>query len=395
MALFQETDADPRAAAARLADLLAWFGAIGDLANGDPAGLSTRKAQAAASLARALEAEQPELDAIFFAAQLHAIGALGNDACRKGEGLPPRLARMERWDIPAQGARVAEHIGALPATCADLIRWQDERWDGTGSPDQLRWTTIPRGAQILALADCFARIEQPEEALTAVSQESGRRFSPEMARSFLLWLHLNGGDPEATPTPNTALDARKCVPDSILRDIADRIDDHNGVRGRWRRVATIAERIAKEIGIDDQGLATLELACATYGSGELAARDVEESLYDPLARLGIEERARNATLAAQLVERFRALAHLTPILRARAEWFDGTGKPRGLGRDAIPALSQILAVSIAFDALLRNRTASASNNPDLLATHRLDDASGTQFDPDIVRALIRVAGSLS
>ncbi|MHB8461652.1 MAG: HD domain-containing phosphohydrolase, partial [Vulcanimicrobiaceae bacterium] len=73
----------------------------------------------------------------------------------------------------------------------------------------------------------------------------------------------------------------------------------------------------------------------------------------------------------------------------------GTGKPRGLGRDAIPVLSQILAVSIAFDALLRNRTASASNNPDLLATHRLDDASGTQFDPDVVRALIRVAGSLS
>lgn len=394
MALFQETDADPRAAAARLADLLAWFGAVGDLANGDPDGFGVRKAQAAASLARALETPQAEQDAIFFAAQLHAIGALGNDACRKGEGLPDRLARMERWDIPAQGARMAQRISALPPLTADCIRWQDERWDGTGAPDQLRWNTIPRCAQVLALADCFTRSEQPEEALALVSHESGGRFAPELARSFTHWFHLTGGDPEPTPTPNGSLDAKKCVPDAILRDIADCIDDHNGVRGRWRRVAKIADRIADEVGTDQRGRDTLELACATYGTGELAARDVEESLYDPLARLGIDERARNAVLAASLAERFRALAHLAPLLRARSEWFDGTGKPRGLGRDAVPLLARILAVAIAFDGLLRGRS-SATTGPDFAASHRIDDAAGTQFDPDIIRVLMRIAGSFS
>ena len=52
----------------------------------------------------------------------------------------------------------AKSIGALPPETADMVRWQHEAWDGTGYPDTLRWTGIPRPAQFLGMADCFVRV---------------------------------------------------------------------------------------------------------------------------------------------------------------------------------------------------------------------------------------------
>src|SRR5579862_1644521 len=174
MTLFQDTGGDPRAIAAQFADVLAFYGAIGDAACGNPPGFALRKAATAVSLAEAAQAEPQERDAIYFAGLLHAVGAIGNAAYRRGERLSERFARMESWDVPAQGARFCEELSALPAATADIVRWQAECWDGTGYPDQLRWHGIPRSAVLLSLADAFLRASEPEEALALVAMQSGR-----------------------------------------------------------------------------------------------------------------------------------------------------------------------------------------------------------------------------
>src|SRR5579875_3276694 len=126
VALFQGGSGDPRTAAERLGDLLEWYGAVGDLASGNPRGFATRKASLAHALARTAERPEDERHAVALAGVLHAVGALENPGLRKGEALPERLARMERWDIPAQGARLCARIAALPHAVADLVRWQAE-----------------------------------------------------------------------------------------------------------------------------------------------------------------------------------------------------------------------------------------------------------------------------
>src|SRR5579862_4347347 len=165
MTLFQDTGGDPRAVAAQLADVLALYGAIGDAACGNPPGFGFKKASAALSLAKTADFDAATCDAIYFAGILHAIGAIGNAAYRKGERLSERLARMESWDVPALGAHICDGIAALPKDTSDMVRWQAECWDGTGYPDQLRWHGIPQPAMILAMADTFVRSEEPEEVL--------------------------------------------------------------------------------------------------------------------------------------------------------------------------------------------------------------------------------------
>jgi len=388
VALFQGGSGDPRTAAERLGDLLEWYGAVGDLASGNPRGFATRKASLAHALARTAERPDDECHAVALAGVLHAVGALENPGLRKGEALPERLARMERWDIPAQGARLCARIAALPHAVADLVRWQAERWDGTGYPDQLLWHNIPFAAHLLAIADAALRCESLDDALTTITEQSGRAFAPEAAMLFLRWYHLAGGEEEPFEFPFTALRAEATDPEELLWEIAGRVDAHNGVPGRTRRIATLVEQTMRALPARDEETAAALLAAACHGTGELAAEEVEDARFDPLARLGIDERVRNGRRAADLADLVPSLRPAVPILRSRAEWFDGTGKPRGLAREAIPLGARVLSVAIAYEGLeaMRHRPASEAEQRPL---ERLQEAAGTQFDPEVVRAFTR------
>ncbi len=387
MTLFQDTGGDPRATAARLADVLAWYGAVGDAACGNPSGFALRKAALGAALAETVSADEKERPAIAFAGLLHAIGAIGNAAFKKGgDPLSERLARIEAWDVPAQGARICAAMGMLPAATPDIVRWQAECWDGTGFPDQLRWHGIPSSAQCLLLADVFLRAEDPDEALATVYLQSGRSFGPDTARAFAAWFHLNGGNAPASVLPIDALTAAPGDDLTLLDEIAGRVDAHNGVPGRWQRVHALADATAAIVGVDAAQRAALGLAARLYGAGELYCTDVEDAQFDPLARMGIDERAKNAGAAADLVADNATLGHVAEILRARAAWYDGTGKPAGMKHGEIPAGSRILAATIAFDTLHEGRSSLRSERG--APMQRIDTAIGTQFDPMVVRALL-------
>jgi response regulator RpfG family c-di-GMP phosphodiesterase len=357
---------------------------------GNSPGFGRRKAAAAVSLANVARPEGAHGAALSLAGLLHAVGALGNAGLRKDEALPERLALMARWDIPADGARICATIAALPAETADLVRWQSESWDGNGNPDQLRWQGIPTGAQILRIADFCAAAEDPETALMRISAASGRDVSPTMARAFTMWFHLTGGQAEPFEMPRGALAADLTSPDDLLDSIADRIDLHCGTPARWRRIAHIGQSLAQRLSLDPADTRALALAARTYGAGEIATAGLENALFDPLARLGIDERARNAADAAALLTGNDALQYALPIVAARTEWFDGTGTPQGHRGNKIPIAARILAVAIAYDSLDQLHRSQIRENR-VSPIERIDTAAGTQFDPHIVTALIDFA----
>ncbi|HTX57010.1 MAG TPA: HD domain-containing phosphohydrolase [Candidatus Acidoferrales bacterium] len=377
MTLFQDTGGDPRAARALVADVLAWFGAVGDAAMGNAPGFALRKASLAVALAKTAGSSESEQHALYLAGRLHAIGAIGNRAFRKGDALPERVTRMESWDVPAQGARICETIAALPHETPDIVRWQHEAWDGTGYPDSLRWTGIPRPAQFLALADRYLHAADPEEVLGHIGLESGRAFNPETVRTFTMWFHLSAGDVEIAEMPIDGLLDAPTDAQSLLERFADLVDAHNAVDGRWRRVALLADATAASLALSDEELHELGIACRIFGAGEVDEPTVEDDAFDPLARLGVDHRARNARAASALALPIASLRAASAIVDARGEWFDGTGKPSGRARKDIPIAAGVLAAAIAFERLDRGE--------------RIDTTAGTQFDPAIVRALMEVA----
>ncbi|HKU67641.1 MAG TPA: HD domain-containing phosphohydrolase [Candidatus Baltobacteraceae bacterium] len=373
-----------------LGEVLTFFGMVADYAAGSAPESGERVASLAAGMAKIAGLAQEETDSLYFAARLRNIGALGNAAFAKGSPLSPRETMMQRWDVPAAGSRLCERIAALPKTTADILRWQAECWDGTGYPDQLRWSGIPVAAQLLHIASTYVAREDPEDALTAITMESGRTYAPEQARTFTMWFHTFGGEIESAAPPANALDGQRTPVMSLIECLSERVDAHNGAPGRAGRIAGLAQAIAKQLGCDADACQQTRLAALLFAIGELRATELESLQFDALARLGIETRAEHAVTAARLAAQCPYLSEIAPVLRARAEWYDGTGAPDRLRHDAIPPPAHVLAASIAYDALdeaHRSRIAEERALP----IARLETASGTQFDPRLVRAVTEVA----
>lgn len=341
-----------------LAQALAFFGDVADHAAGS-LGQGARVASLAAALARIADLSAQESDALFYAARLRNIGA---------------LAAASGHDVPARGARLCERIAALPAGTADIVRWRAECWDGTGFPDRLRWGSVPQASQLLHLAAAYAGASDPEEALAAISACSGRDFSPEYVRTFVMWFHSFGGEIEPIEPPR--VDEAQTPPDAAFAMLAECIDAHVGVPGRSGRVAELALAAGRACGFDEPLLHDLRRAALLYGAGELRAREAETQQFDALSRLGIEARNANAAAAAALMEPYPSLAGAAAIVRARAQW-------HGAG---VPAAAQALAVAIAYEAMEQSYRTRITEDR-MLPIARLETAAGTQFDPQLVRAL--------
>ena len=69
------------------------------------------------------------------------------------------------------------------------------------------------------------------------------------------------------------------------------------------------------------------------------------------------------------------------------EWYDGRGYPEGLAGDSIPLVGRIAAVADAFDAP-DERPRLSARSPHSEAARILREASGSQFDPDVVNAFL-------
>jgi HD-GYP domain-containing protein (c-di-GMP phosphodiesterase class II) len=83
------------------------------------------------------------------------------------------------------------------------------------------------------------------------------------------------------------------------------------------------------------------------------------------------------------------LANVAPIIRAHQEQYDGKGYPDGLRGKHIPRIARIISVVDAYVAMTDERIYRAAlSHKD--AVKELKRCSGTQFDPEVVDAFLKV-----
>lgn len=153
-----------------------------------------------------------------------------------------------------------------------------------------------------------------------------------------------------------------------------------------RRVADLAVSIGDAMHLPADGRDLLRRAALVHGIGRLTMPEGMWMKAGPLTQS--EQIAVRALpgVAASLLGRCDYLAPVAPLVSARHEHVDGSGYPDGLRGDSIPLASRILAVADTFDTLIRplhGRRALSSSE----AFEEIRRASGTQFDPQVVRAL--------
>ncbi|MEP6492331.1 MAG: HD domain-containing phosphohydrolase [bacterium] len=165
-------------------------------------------------------------------------------------------------------------------------------------------------------------------------------------------------------------------------------------RGHSVRVSHYSATIARAIGLDGEMLRQIELGGHVHDIGKIGVR---ESVLNKAERLTAEEYEHIMT---HPVLGWRILAPLlgdTPnalnIVRSHHERFDGRGVPDGLKGNEIPLEARIAAAADALDAMTSDRPYRVSEMTLPLAIEELQRHRGTQFDPDVVDAIIAAAES--
>lgn len=105
-----------------------------------------------------------------------------------------------------------------------------------------------------------------------------------------------------------------------------------------------------------------------------------------------EELKQHPDNGVEIIKSVESLKDVIPLIKHHHERYDGMGYPSGLSGDEIPYLARVLTVVDSFDAMTSNRPYNVRKSYEE-GIEELRNCSGTQFDPEIVKAFIEVIES--
>lgn len=153
-----------------------------------------------------------------------------------------------------------------------------------------------------------------------------------------------------------------------------------------QRVATVARRIAEEMGLDSVTIETAEIAGTLLNIGKIL---VPSQILTRSSVLSEEERQKvreSLQAGADLLAAIEFDGPVVETLRQAQEHWDGSG-PLSLRGEAIQLTARIIAVANAFVAMLSPRAHRAGIEIDA-AIASLNEEAGRAFDRRVVAALV-------
>ena len=164
--------------------------------------------------------------------------------------------------------------------------------------------------------------------------------------------------------------------------------------GHSRRVADLARRLAKHVGVDPREQQDIFFAALLHDIGKIGFTD--SLLARPVSRMSGEDlvfyRKHSATGAAALMP-LDELKQAAQIVRAHHERFDGQGYPDGLEGERIPLGARIISIANDYDSLQNGMLAERRMSPEE-AQALLVQSRGKRYDAQLVDAFIEMLGGL-
>ena len=173
-----------------------------------------------------------------------------------------------------------------------------------------------------------------------------------------------------------------------LNQLLDLKDLNTGVHST--RLAEWAVRIGRDLGLDDDCLRDLEAAAILHDIGKIGTPD---SILRKPSRLTDEEYAvikKHPEYGWAVLRAVPGFERVSLFVLHHHEAFDGSGYPARLRGDEIPIGSRIVSVMDSFDAMVSSRP-YRKGLPLEEAIRRLEQGSGTQFDPIVTPKFIAMA----
>lgn len=172
----------------------------------------------------------------------------------------------------------------------------------------------------------------------------------------------------------------------LLGDVVEADDEYTGSHSRG--VVELSLAVADRLRLDRKQRRNVEFAALLHDVGKIAVPKEIINKPGPLDDDEWKVMRQHTIEGEEMLKRVGGvLAEVGRIVRSSHEHYDGSGYPDGLAGDDIPIEARIVTCCDAFSAMTTTRSYRKAM-PFEKAIAELRACAGTQFDPDVVEALI-------
>lgn len=177
---------------------------------------------------------------------------------------------------------------------------------------------------------------------------------------------------------------------STMKSLALILEGKNPyTRGHSERVTDYAVAIAKEMEISSKEINTLKYAALLHDIGKIGISDLILNKPGDLTSDEYEEIKQHPAIGHDMLKPIKFLHNALPIVRHHHERMDGKGYPDGKKGEDLSYAERICMVADAYDAMNSTRPYRKVLEQEKIFAE-LDKHSGTQFDKDVVKTLIKL-----
>ncbi|HEY1801769.1 MAG TPA: HD domain-containing phosphohydrolase [Terriglobales bacterium] len=174
---------------------------------------------------------------------------------------------------------------------------------------------------------------------------------------------------------------------SSIQMLAGAVDEKDPyTRGHSDRVTKYSVMIAREMGLEESFIETLQISAQLHDVGKIGIEDRILKKPGALTPEEFEIMKTHTTKGAHILRGVKQLADMLPGIELHHESLDGRGYPHGLKAEAIPLLPRIIGVADTFDALTTNRPYQKAHDVEQ-ALRIIHSLAGKRLDPVPVAAL--------
>lgn len=169
----------------------------------------------------------------------------------------------------------------------------------------------------------------------------------------------------------------------------DAKDSHTSLHSE--EVAEIAQRIALAMGLSPGVADLIHVAGHLHDIGKIGVPDAVLGKQGPLSVAEWKLVRRHPDMGAEILDPvpFFKDTGIVDMVRHHHERYDGKGYPGGLRSAGIPLGARIIAVADSLSAILQDRPYRVARSFES-ACLEIRHCSGTQFDPIVVNAFLKV-----
>ncbi len=187
---------------------------------------------------------------------------------------------------------------------------------------------------------------------------------------------------------NRLLEAKATGAGALLAALEAR-DGYSGEHSQ--AVVGLSVAVARRLGLSEDDVAEVELAALLHDVGKIGVPDSVLNKPGPLDGQEWALMREHPVIGERIVASIESLARLAPVVRAEHERWDGKGYPDGLAGEGIPLASRVVFCCDAFHAMTSDRPYREAIGEER-ALRELETNAGTQFDPQVVAALVDHVG---